>query len=84
MLKGLRYSALSPMLVSMLIFLAGPVWAQPAPDANSVIVLASIDPAQLLCRTADLHGIHRRLRDRPAVGCSNDSGLRHVQSDRDP
>ena len=45
MLKGLRYSALSPMLASMFMFLAGPVWAQPAPDANSVIVLASIDPA---------------------------------------
>jgi hypothetical protein len=38
MLKGLRYSALSALLASVLILLAGPVWAQPAPDGNSVLV----------------------------------------------
>jgi hypothetical protein len=41
MLKGLRYSALSAMLASVLMFLAGPVGAQPAPDANSVLIYSN-------------------------------------------
>ena len=41
--RVVRYSALVAMLASALIFLPGPVLAQPAPDANSVIILASVD-----------------------------------------
>ena len=41
MLKGPRYSVLVAVLASALVFLAGPVRAQPAPDANSVLIYSN-------------------------------------------
>src|SRR4029453_17523517 len=41
MLKGLRCSALAALSASTLLFLAGAVWAQPAPDANSVLIYSN-------------------------------------------
>jgi len=45
MLKGPRYSALVAVLASALLFLAGPIWAQPAPDTHSVLVYQPTDVA---------------------------------------
>src|SRR4029453_239132 len=41
MLKGLLCSALAALSASTLLFLAGAVWAQPAPDANSVLIYSN-------------------------------------------
>lgn len=41
--RVIRYSALVTMLASALIFLPSTVLAQPAPDANSVLILSSVD-----------------------------------------
>jgi len=41
MLKGLRCSALAALSASTLLFMAGAVWAQPAPDANSVLIYSN-------------------------------------------
>src|SRR4029450_795194 len=41
MLKGVRGSALAGGGASTLLFLAGAVWAQPAPDANSVLIYSN-------------------------------------------
>lgn len=41
MLKGLRYSALAATLAAALMFLGSTVWAQPAPDANSVLIYSN-------------------------------------------
>ncbi len=41
--RVVRYLAPVAMLAGALIFLPGPVLAQPAPDANSVLILSSVD-----------------------------------------
>ncbi len=43
MLKVFRYPAMAAMFAVAFAFLAGPAAAQPAPDANSVLVLSSVN-----------------------------------------
>ena len=41
--RVIRYSALAAMFASAFIFLTSPALAQPAPDANSVLILSSVN-----------------------------------------
>lgn len=52
-----RYSTLVTMLAGALLLLPGQVLSQPAPDANSVLILSSVDPGGFYAARATAAGL---------------------------